>query len=231
MTHPVLGPHPFAGARYYGESPALREQRFAAVAPVLGRSGFKLERPPLDALAALAPWPFPPPSYALALARGACDGAEVELHEYGSIHGASAAPALQSHAVVLARHGRLDGRVQLFPDPDPDKQPPGLFARVRAAVLGAQAGPEDLVVGDQELDRLYVVHAPSVEAARRALPPALRRWIAGVRFAGAVDVRPGMLLYSVPGAILEPAGVGRLLAPLGELLEAATSAPPQGYRG
>jgi hypothetical protein len=230
VAQSVLGPHPFAGGSFYGESPYVRERRHASAVPALTAVGFAPERCALDALAGLVPWPFPTPNFAFAAARGNVQGAEVVAYEFGTIHGTASAPALQASTVVLIQHARIDGRAQIRLDPFPDKEPPGVFARMRATIFGAETGPEDLVVGDPAFDHRYLVYSPSIEAARRAIPLALSTWLVRNAFPGAIDVRPGLLIYTVPGVIFEPSRVSWLFPPAAPLLEAATTSAHQGYR-
>jgi hypothetical protein len=54
----------------------------------------------------------------------------------------------------------------------------------------------DRTVGDADFDRLYRVRAASDSAAAHAITPALREVCVRLRFRGAVELRPGVLIYS-----------------------------------
>lgn len=72
--------------------------------------------------------------------------------------------------------------------------PPFTIAKIAMALMDRKN--PDREVGDAEFDRRYKVHAASEEAARAAIPPALREVCTHIDFRGAVELRPGLLIYS-----------------------------------
>jgi hypothetical protein len=70
------------------------------------------------------------------------------------------------------------------------------FTFLKAIQLLNESRNPDRVVGHAEFDRLYVVHAASDEAARRAIPTPLRDLAVRIGFRGTVELRAGLLLFA-----------------------------------
>jgi len=137
--------------------------------------------------------------------------------------------------LCVARHPWIQGGARLSPDPAQwggfgaffdaiTWVPPFIFLKLFMALH--EARNPDLVVGDPAFDRLYVVQGTSAEAAQRAITPTLRGWLVQHGFRGAMELRPGMLLYSLEGGALKPETVPLLLSYARPLAEAAREMPP-----
>jgi hypothetical protein len=223
------------GLRDILSSPSrAREQRYQQASALLARHGFVASQPAPDALKPFLPWAFYAPSRAQFHARGAIDEATVDVFEYEHTSTDSEGNTRSDDELVaMIWHPRIAGAVRVYPD-HPQWGgaaavidalmwvPPFVLARGIAWAIKSAAGwnQPDRIVGHPAFDRLYVVNAASDDEARRALTPALRELLLRMHFRGTIEVRPGLLMVSVPGAALTIPRLGLLMEPLPALLAA-----------
>ncbi len=194
--------------------------------------GFAYEPHGGEALRGLLPFVVhsTPDRYGLR-AHGTLGDARIEVFEY-SYDSTDAEGNRSTYTQVLCavQHPAVEGTASITPDAAQwggvgaflDALfwiPPFIFLKLIGAIHAARN--PDRTVGDREFDRLYYVRAASDEAARQAIPPALRHWLVRHGFRGSIELRPGLILYSVAGARLSPEGVPVVLSYARPLLDAA----------
>ncbi len=222
----------------FGPSP---EERYAAAAAAIAPYGFVLAKESAGALAQWAPFElhYRPDSYDIA-AVGRIEENEVWVFEYGySTTDSEGQSQHHREMVVVAQYPRIEGGASFSPEPREWSGiaqaldalfwiPPFTFLKV-IQWLGESRNP-DRTVGHGEFDRLYRVRAPSDASAQRAIPPRLRETVVRLGLRGSVELRPGVILYSVAGCGFDGEGVLRALGYAAPLMVAATSEPTQAYR-
>ncbi len=184
-----------------------RDERLAGAARALAPYGFTFDARRAPELRRYEPFVLlaKPEEYVVA-AQGTIEGAPVEAYEYGYSSMDSEGHATYHDALVVAvHHPWVNGGASFAPD---QKEWGGVaaaldvlfwippFTILKAFQYAMAAKNPDREVGDAEFDRLYVVRAASDDDARRAITPALREVCLRLAFGGAVELRPGVLLYS-----------------------------------
>lgn len=217
------------------------EARIAATSEALRPYGFVVQRAFAEGLRAYEPFAlFPRPGGYLVGAEGSIEGERVEAYEYTYPPPGPEGPTLTSTVLVVAVHHRSIRGAAAFAPVEREWSalaslidtalwvPPFTFFKV-FQLLEAQRNP-DRQIGEGDFDRLYEIRAASASAAREAIPPSLVRVTLGMAFRGAVEVRPGVLLYSVPGARFEADGIVPALGIGAAFLGAFTDRASHGYR-
>lgn len=215
--------------------------RYRKAALVLERHGFRSEIPPRDALRRYQPFKaFDDPQEALVRAVGRCGDAYVEIYEYEySSTDSDGNTSTSDTLVACVLHPKLCGSAVIFPDAAEwggaaaiflalwnflTWFPPFIILKL-VHFIHLKQNP-DRVVGQSDFDRLYVVRASSNEAAAQAVPPLLRKYLLATRFHGRIELRPGLMIYSVRGARFRADKIELLLAPLKGLLESTVPCTP-----
>jgi hypothetical protein len=184
-----------------------RDDRLCEAAAALAPYGFRLDDSLAKGLRAYEPLAeLEVPAHYVVGVSGHVEGIPVEAFEYEyatSIQDGSTTYGDQ--LVVAVQHPAIRGTASFFADPKQWSSaaafvdaflwvPP--FTLLKAFQLLFESKSPDRTVGDADFDRLYVVHAASDEAARLAIPPALRAAVLRAGFRGTVELRPGVLLYA-----------------------------------
>lgn len=215
-------------------------ERHAAAAAAIAPYGFVVGKEGAQALAQWAPFELHhrPSDFAVA-AWGRIESVDVSVFEYG--YNTTDAEGQSHHhrqMMVVAQHPRIEGGAGFTPEPREWSSvaqvldalfwiPPFTFLKV-IQWLGESENP-DRSVGHAEFDRLYRVRASSEEQARRAIPQRLREVVVRLGFRGTVELRPGVLFYSVAGCGFDGEGVLTALGFAAPLIVAA-SVEPSAYR-
>lgn len=219
---------------------ASQEERVAAAARLIAPLGFITDRARANELAALVPLAeLPAPDRYVTAASGTIEDADVTAFEYecASIDGEGA--TWDDHLVLVVAHPRIEGRASLVADSPRwggaaavlDLAlwvPP--FTVLKARQLLLERRNPDRVVGHDEFDRLYVVHAKSDEAARAAITPELRDLLPQLGFRGTLEIRPGLLLYSIDGTRFDAETLPHALGYVAPLLAATAHRADYPYR-
>lgn len=221
--------------------PSTRE-RIAAAARALRPYGFVADEASAAGLRAYEPFAiFSAPEAYVAGARGTIEGERVEAYEYTySTTDNEGSTSTHTTLVVAVHHRAIRGAAAFAPEPREWSAlasfidaalwvPPFTFLKV-FQLLEAERNP-DRVVGEADFDRLYRVRAASTSAAREAITPSLIRTVLGIAFRGAVEIRPGVLLYAPPSGRFDAATIVPSLGVGAAFLAAFSDAVPRGYRG
>jgi hypothetical protein len=185
-----------------------REERHAAAARRIAPFGFVTDPARATQLATFLPLAelSNPERYCTA-AFGRIEGADVAAFEYEySTMNSDGSPCWYDTLLIAVADPRIEGRVSLRPDyPEWSTTnavlnlvmwvPP--FTVVKALDLLLQRRNPDRLVGHEEFDRLYVVHAASDADAKDAITPELCDLLPRLGFRGTLEIRPGLLLYTV----------------------------------
>jgi hypothetical protein len=216
------------------------EERHAAAAAAIAPYGFVVGKEGARALEKWLPLELHhrPESYEVA-AWGRIDSAEVSVFQYGySTTDGEGQTHHHDQMVVVAEHPRIEGGAGFTPEPREWSGvaqaldvllwiPPFTFVKV-IQWLGESENP-DRSVGHADFDRLYRVRARSDAHAARAIPPLLRESVVRLGFRGNVELRPGVLVYSVFGCRFDAEGVVRALGFAAPLMVGA-AVEPSTYR-
>jgi len=211
---------------------------------LLESSGFKLdEKPPMDTLVRYTPWLFADPARTTVRATGQIEGVNVEIFEYDATAMASEPGDHEYHLLALVWHPDISGNARIRPDPSQWKTGSRVrdalsslapFAALRSMSWSARVAlgvsNEDLKVGHDEFDRLYIVNAISSEAATRVIPPALCQALPRIAFKGSIELRPGLMMISHDKAGMTPTRLGYLMEPLPALITAVLPKQPPPFR-
>lgn len=184
-----------------------RQERHAAAATALAPYGFRLD--PQRANNVLSYTPFAAivaPSTCHMAVFGQIESARVEAYEYTyQSTDAEGGVTYADEFVVVVQHPWIVGGATFAPDLRAwggvysviDALlwiPP--FTLVKLVQLFGDKEP-DRVVGHGEFDRLYKVRAASDDDAARAIPQGLRELFVRAQLRATVELRPGVLLYSL----------------------------------
>lgn len=226
---------------------SARDVRIQQTAALLTRYGYTTRPTDPRALDAFLPWSFPSPYRCDVEAAGSLgEEAAVRAFEYRySYQNSNGDHEYADELLVAVSHPKITGGAVIKID-GPEWGgaaavveamswlPPFVVARgiawALSGIFGGPAEHQDIEIGHAELDRLYKIHAASTEDARRAVTPALRDHLVRTRFRGTIELRAGLMLYTVEQASFSPTRVGIALAPLPELLGCAVEQPTHPYR-
>ena len=200
-----------------------RNRTIRETAAMLDAHGFRSGHARPDALAPYLPFRhFDTPDECVVFASGSVDGVNAELYEYDSSSRDSDGNTSYSTTLLAClHHPWVTGGASITLDWKEWSTlaaaidaamwfPPFLF--VKAIQMYAESRDPDHVLGHPEFDRLYHVHAPSLDHASRAIPPALREFLARYAFKGTVELRPGLILYALHSARFTIEGVQRTMS-------------------
>jgi hypothetical protein len=217
------------------------DERLHGAAQVLAPYGFTLDRSRADGIRRYEPFSiFGTPSSYTACVHGRIDDVPIEAYEYDCTSSDSDGnTTYYDQLVVVVPHPNVEGSVAF----DVDRRhwsgaaavldallwiPP--FTILKAIQLLNRAANPDRTVGHEAFDRLYVVRAESDEAAQRGIPPALRDAVVRLGFFGAMELRPGLIMYSLHGGRLDANSAVSVLGLAPMLLAAFTPQPAHPMR-
>jgi hypothetical protein len=180
------------------------------------------------------------PDSVSAVASGRIDAAEVWAFEYAyTSTDAEGNTSSHDQLVVIARHPRIEGGAAFHAEPREWSAiartldvlfwiPP--FTLLKAFQWLHEARNPDRSVGDAEFDRLYRVRAASDEQAQRAIPRTLRETVLRLGVKAAIELRPGVIVYSIEGCGFDGEGLPRALGYAAPLLAATITEASHVYR-
>lgn len=218
-----------------------REEQYAAAARVIEPHGFVTDPSRASVLQSYLPFAeLSHPDLYLIAAFGRIEDADVGAFEYRYSHKDQEGKVHTStRLVIVVLHPRIEGRVSLADDSREWDTAQGVldviswlppFIIVKAFQLINESRYPDRVVGHEEFDRRYVVHAASDEATRDAITPELRDLLPRIGFRGTLEIRPGVLLYTVQGTHFDPETLPQALAYAAPLLAATARRAEYPYR-
>lgn len=185
--------------------------------------GFRLEPPDASALARSLPFvALPTPSRCMVRACGEVDERRLEIFEVdyswrdsdGNDHSADALIGVievpwSSGRVAIAMDERAWSGVAAALDALFWIPP---FTFLKLVQLANETARPDRTLGHAEVDRRYRVHAESEAAARAAFPERLGAHLLATNFRGSIEIRPGVVLFSLRDARFDPTGIESTIA-------------------
>lgn len=195
-----------------------REERYEEAAKILSQLGFSTSRTSPDLLAPYLPWSFLPPNHCIIRGLGHYEETKIELFEYDFSTTTSRGAEFGDAAIVIASHPRIRGSALLNPRK-------GLLKTARRAAHWLKSRSLE----ERFLDRYQATVSPITERAQ-ILPTSLQEHIVESDFEGPIELRPGLLLYTLEGARFEEAYIEPLLRPLKGLLDAIIPEPAHPLR-
>lgn len=218
-----------------------REERYAAAARAIAPYGFVTDAARATQLQPLLPLAeLSEPSKCNIAAFGRIEDADVAAFEYTySSKDSDGKRHWYDRLLIALAHRGIDGRASLRPD---EKEwssaaafldaitwvPP--FIIVKAFQLINESANPDRTVGNKEFDRLYVVHAASEGDARQSIPPELQDLLPRIGFRGTLELRPGLLLFTVRGTRFNEETLPQALGYVAPLLAATVRRDEYPYR-
>jgi hypothetical protein len=217
-----------------------REEKRTAAAWAVEPLGFVMDPSRADQLRPLMPLAelYVPDRFVTA-AFGRIEDADVAAFEYEYSSADSEGTSYSYTLVIAVAHPKIAGAASLSPERrEWDTAaavidaitwiPP--FILVKAFQLINESRNPDRTIGHEEFDKLYVVHAASDEAAREAITPELRDLLPRIGFRGTLEIRPGLLLYTVVGTNFDFETLPQALGYAAPLLAATVHRAEYPYR-
>lgn len=201
----------------------------------LAAFGFEVDPDATSTLMAWSPMSiFAKPDKVLTAFVGRIEASTVRAFHYAyAYQDADGAFRSAEEFLIVAQHPMIRGGARISPDAKAFGGMAALidtllwippFTLIKALQYLMGPGEPDRIVGSEEFDRLYRIHAASDAAAREAIPEALRAMLVQLRFQGRIELHAGAMLYTVNGVTrLEKERVLQAFSYAAPLVSAAVS--------